>query len=161
MPVFPASSVSGGLAFLSRCVTADAAASQNAAMSYLNFPCSLSHNPHCNRSVFFNASKVSVSDGSGSRTANGLDQPSLFSDDLRQARRSADWKAAREYHEKGDLYEGRVEGFNGGGLLVKFYSLVGFLPFPQLSPLHSCKAPGKAIQDIAVSLVGSMISVKV
>ncbi|KAJ6319620.1 hypothetical protein OIU78_015100 [Salix suchowensis] len=38
---------------------------------------------------------------------------------------------------------GRVEGFNGGGLIVRFYSLVGFLPFPLLSPSHSCKDPQK------------------
>uniref|UniRef100_A0A2P2K7G2 30S ribosomal protein S1 n=1 Tax=Rhizophora mucronata TaxID=61149 RepID=A0A2P2K7G2_RHIMU len=37
------------------------------------------------------------------------------------------------------MYEVRVEGFNGGGLLVRFYSLLGFLPFPLMSPSHSCK----------------------
>ncbi|KAL0547333.1 hypothetical protein IC582_017263 [Cucumis melo] len=80
---------------------------------------------------------------------------------VRRARRSADWKAAREYLDSGFIYEGRIEGSNAGGLLVRFYSLMGFLPFPQLSPSHSCKEPNKSIQDIAKSLTGSLISVKV
>ncbi|MBA0797466.1 hypothetical protein Gohar_008165, partial [Gossypium harknessii] len=75
--------------------------------------------------------------------------------------RSADWKAARAYLHSGFIYGGRVEGFNGGGLLVRFYSLVGFLPFPQLSPSHSCKEPNKTIHQIAKGLVGSILSVKV
>ncbi|CAM8918109.1 unnamed protein product [Rhodiola kirilowii] len=80
---------------------------------------------------------------------------------VRRARRSADWKAARAYNEKGIIYEGRVEGLNGGGLLIRFYSLVGFLPYPLLSPSHSCKEPNKTIQEIAKELVGSTMSLKV
>ncbi|KAL8120960.1 hypothetical protein AgCh_017941 [Apium graveolens] len=76
-------------------------------------------------------------------------------------RGSADWKEARTYIEKGLIYQGRVENFNGGGLLVRFQSLLGFLPFPQLSPYHSCKEPNKSIQEIARALTGSLISVKV
>ncbi|XP_071696671.1 uncharacterized protein [Rutidosis leptorrhynchoides] len=88
----------------------------------------------------------------------------LIDDDndvVRQARRSADWKAARAHLDNGIVYQGRVEGSNGGGLLVRFYSLVGFLPYPQLSPSHSCKEPDKPIQEIAKTLAGSLISVKV
>ncbi|XP_048127235.1 30S ribosomal protein S1 isoform X2 [Rhodamnia argentea] len=87
--------------------------------------------------------------------ANGAPHP----DAARQARRSADWKAARAYTKSGLIYTGRVEGFNGGGLLVQFYSLVGFLPFPQLSPSHSCK--DKNIQEVAKALIGSVVPVKV
>ncbi|KAK4341503.1 hypothetical protein RND71_040004 [Anisodus tanguticus] len=75
--------------------------------------------------------------------------------------KSADWKAAKTYSERGLVYEGKVEGFNGGGLLIRFYSLVGFLPFPQMSPYHSCKEPQKTIQEIARDLTGSVLSVKV
>ncbi|KAL8106106.1 uncharacterized protein LOC141678907 isoform X2 [Apium graveolens] len=77
------------------------------------------------------------------------------------SRGSADWKAAKTYIEKGLIHEGRIENFNGGGLLVRFQSLLGFLPFPQLSPSHSCKEPNKSIQEIARALTGSLISVKV
>lgn len=73
----------------------------------------------------------------------------------------SDWKAAKAYKESGLVYSGRVEGFNGGGLLVRFYSILGFLPYPQLSPMHSCKEPEKTIQEIAKGLVGSVMPVKV
>ncbi|KAL7106016.1 hypothetical protein ACP275_07G084200 [Erythranthe tilingii] len=125
----------------------------------LNFPCSLSLCTYSNnRPPFLSAPKVSVSNGTTTTTDDGLDQ-SL--DDVRLARRSADWKAAKAHKEKGVFYEGKIEGFNGGGLLIKFYSLIGFLPFPQLSPYHSCKEPHKTIQEIAKALIGSNISVKV
>lgn len=52
---------------------------------------------------------------------------------------SSDWKMAKAYCKSGDTFEGEVEGFNGGGLLIRFHSLVGFLPYPQLSPSRSCK----------------------
>lgn len=93
----------------------------------------------------------------GAEAANGVPYP----DAERQARWSADWKAARAYNESGLIYKGRVEGFNGGGLLVRFYSLVGFLPFPQLSPSYSCKGPAKNIQEVAKCLIGSVVPVKV
>lgn len=54
-----------------------------------------------------------------------------------------------------------MEGFNSGGLLVRFYSIMGFLPFPQLSPVHASKEPEKSIQEIAQGLIGSIMSVKV
>ncbi|KAF5733851.1 hypothetical protein HS088_TW16G00292 [Tripterygium wilfordii] len=79
----------------------------------------------------------------------------------RQSRRSADWKTAKDYITSGIVYEGRVEGYNSGGLLVRFRSLVGFLPFPQLSPSHSCKEPQRTIQETAKGLTGSLISFKV
>ncbi|XP_073153493.1 uncharacterized protein [Henckelia pumila] len=161
MPLFTASlgSVSSGLAFLSHFfdnTSHNAALITNPAPSF-NFPCSLSRSYSSKRATFL---KVTVSSGSTTRTDDGLDQ-AVLPDHIRQDRRSADWKAARAYNEKGLIYEGRIEGFNGGGLLIKFYSLVGFLPFPQLSPAHSCKEPQKSIQDIARALTGSIIPVKV
>lgn len=161
MPVFTASlgSVSSGLAFLSHFFDKtchNAALITNPAPSF-NFPCSLSRSYSSKRETFL---KVSVSSGSTTRTDDGLDQ-AVLPDHVRQDRRSADWKAARAYQEKGLIYEGKIEGFNGGGLLIKFYSLIGFLPFPQLSPAHSCKEPHKSIQDIARALTGSVIPVKV
>ncbi|XP_072970377.1 uncharacterized protein [Typha angustifolia] len=82
-------------------------------------------------------------------------------DEARQVRRSADWRAARAYKDTGVIFDGKVEGSNNGGLLIRFYSLLGFLPYPLLSPSHSCKDPLRAIQDIAKDLVGSSIAVKV
>lgn len=161
MPLFTASlgSVSSGLAFLSHFFdnTCHSTALITNPATSLSFPCSLSRSYSSKRATFL---KVSVSSDSTTRTDDGLDQ-AVLPDHIIQDRRSADWKAARAYNEKGLIYEGRIEGFNGGGLLIKFYSLIGFLPFPQLSPVHSCKEPHKSIQDIARALTGSIISVKV
>lgn len=82
-------------------------------------------------------------------------------DALRQARRSSDWKAANAYRDSGLIYNGRVEGFNAGGLLVRFYSIMGFLPYPQLSPVHSCQEPDQTIKERARELIGAILSVKV
>ncbi|XP_020212177.1 uncharacterized protein LOC109796790 [Cajanus cajan] len=82
-------------------------------------------------------------------------------DVTRQARRSSDWKAAKAYKDSGLIYSGRVENFNSGGLLVRFFSILGFLPYPQLSPMHACKEPEKSIQEIARGLLYSNIPVKV
>ncbi|KAI3837850.1 hypothetical protein MKW92_049363 [Papaver armeniacum] len=118
---------------------------------------------------FSSTVKVSVSDGTEIiKDEQGINQTpkeesplNSIEEDIRQTRRSDDWKAARTYKEKGSIYEGRVEGFNGGGLLVRFYTILGFLPYPLLSPSHACKEPRKSMQEIAKDLVGSLISVKV
>ncbi|OAY51171.1 30S ribosomal protein S1 [Manihot esculenta] len=113
----------------------------------------------------FSTLKVSVSENPNqsatTATAFSTGVVEASPDGIRQARRSADWKAARAYIDSGSIYEGRIEGFNNGGLLIRFYSLLGFLPFPQLSPSHSCKEPEKTIHEIAKGLIGSRISVKV
>ncbi|CAA7405011.1 unnamed protein product [Spirodela intermedia] len=102
-----------------------------------------------------------VSSASGVEEDEAVREDPKSSDETRQLRRSADWKAARAYKESGVIYDGRVEGSNAGGLLIRFYSLVGFLPYPLMSPSPSCKEPQKPIQDIAKGLVGSYLSVKV
>ncbi|KAE8723819.1 Nucleic acid-binding proteins superfamily isoform 3 [Hibiscus syriacus] len=109
--------------------------------------------------------KVSASSASSNTKTDNFQQPeaavtvvldnSVPTDDIKPAR------AARAYLHSGFIYGGRVEGFNGGGLLIRFYSLVGFLPFPLMSPSHSCKEPSKTIHQIAKGLVGSILSVKV
>ncbi|KAL1535671.1 30S ribosomal protein S1-like [Salvia divinorum] len=152
MPVLVALSASGGFAFLSH--SSDSASQNALTPTSINFS-----NLWAKRPTLLTLARVSLSSGSTTQTDDGVDQSSL-TDDFKQARRSADWKAAKAYHSKGLTYDGRVEGFNGGGLLIKFYSLLGFLPYPQLSPSHSCREPKKSIQEIARALVGSIISVK-
>lgn len=53
--------------------------------------------------------------------------------------RFVDWDVVKRYKEIGSIYEGRVEGFNNGGLFVRFYLFVGFFFFSQLSLLYFCK----------------------
>ncbi|KAL2924044.1 30S ribosomal protein S1 chloroplastic [Bienertia sinuspersici] len=108
------------------------------------------------------AAQINAS-SSEAKVDDNLDTSSLppVAEPPRPIRSPADWEAAKKYKETGFIYEGRVEGFNNGGLLVRFYSLVGFLPFPQLSPCYSCEEPKKTIQHIARGLVGSAIHMKV
>lgn len=155
----PYSSVSPRFAFLSHLLTTDVSPLKTPPNFPTNlFICRSSLTPK-KPSPSFSTPKVSVS-GDSSKTQL-IDLIDDDDDIVRQARRSADWKAARAHYENGIVYQGRVEGSNGGGLLIRFYSLVGFLPYPQLSPSHSCKEPDKSIQEIAKALTGSLISVKV
>ncbi|CAN6580283.1 unnamed protein product [Malus baccata var. baccata] len=126
--------------------------SKSRLLNHINFS-RHSQKSHCKRRCSVYASSR-VSDTQHS----GLVQDSAASAEaLQDARRSADWKVAKAYSDSGLIYEGMVEGYNGGGLLIRFHSLVGFLPFPQLSPSHFCKG----LQEIAKGLPGSLISMKV
>ncbi|PIN09811.1 hypothetical protein CDL12_17607 [Handroanthus impetiginosus] len=160
MLVFTAASVSGGLGFLSHDNIFQNTLIANPPTP-LTFPCySISQGCSSKRAAFLTAPKVSVSSRGSTRTDDGIEQ-SLVTEDAKLARRAADWKAAKAYQEKGIIYEGKIEGFNGGGLLVKFYSLLGFLPYPQLSPSHACREPDKPIQEIAKALMGTIMPMKV
>nr|CAN68483.1 hypothetical protein VITISV_006784 [Vitis vinifera] len=154
-----------GLSILSKLFCWDSSSNTNSSASLLINPSKISsfyRRSPLRRSPFHIATARVSTEGSEQATAGVVEgSPPPPFDAIRQARRSADWKAARAHLESGFIYEGRIEGFNGGGLLVRFYSLVGFLPFPQLSPSHSCKEPHKTIQEIAKGLIGSLISVKV
>ncbi|CAN4120885.1 unnamed protein product [Withania somnifera] len=151
--------VSSGIGFLSQVFTSDSAqvccfSASSSPLHIMNFSRS-----GClmKRGTVLSSTRVSVSTTGNAKTD---DQLSLSNDEIKPAR-SADWKAARTYSERGLIYEGKVEGFNGGGLLIRFYSLVGFLPYPQMSPYHSCKEPQKTIQEIARDLTGCVLSLKV
>ncbi|KAL7596679.1 uncharacterized protein LOC111884653 [Lactuca sativa] len=158
----PYSSVSR-IAFLSHLLATDVSATKTPPLTWNYsttnfFICRSSLTPK-KPSPSIPAPKVSTSDDTSKTQL--LDLIDEDDDVVRQARRSADWKAARAHYENGIVYQGRIEGSNGGGLLIRFYSLVGFLPYPQLSPSHYCKEPEKSIQEIAKTLTGTLISVKV
>ncbi|TQD74583.1 hypothetical protein C1H46_039887 [Malus baccata] len=130
--------------------------SKSCLLNHINFS-RHSHKSHCKRRC-----SVYASSGVSDTQHSGLVQdPAASAEALQDARRSADWKVAKAYSDSGLIYEGMVEGYNGGGLLIRFHSLVGFLPFPQLSPSHFCKERGKGLQEIAKGLPGSLISMKV
>ncbi|CAN6722770.1 unnamed protein product [Malus baccata var. baccata] len=130
--------------------------SKSRLLNHINFS-RHSQKSHCKRRCsVYASSRVSDTQHSGL-----VQDPAASAEALQDARRSADWKVAKAYSDSGLIYEGMVEGYNGGGLLIKFHSLVGFLPFPQLSPSHFCKERGKGLQEIAKGLPGSLISMKV
>ncbi|CAI0397730.1 unnamed protein product [Linum tenue] len=108
---------------------------------------------------------VRAGDSKGSPAAAAATSEAVLEADspdaAKLARRSADWKAAREFKERGAIHVGRIEGSNAGGLLVRFHSLMGFLPYPQLSPAHYCKEPHKTIHEIAEGMANALIRVKI
>lgn len=76
-------------------------------------------------------------------------------------RRAADWKKAETYKENGEIFEGKVDVSNNGGVLVRFHSLQGFLPYSQMSSSHLLKDGNKALSEVAKDLIGSTLSLKV
>ncbi|KAL6279132.1 hypothetical protein ACE6H2_016013 [Prunus campanulata] len=176
MPLYSATLALGSVSQLF--ITGDAFASSknhnscsvSCLFNHINFS-KLSHKSLCKkRSSVFAASRVSNTENSGllhdtstlqTRTFKRLGCVLSSLSYILVLLISADWKVAKAYSDSGLIFEGMIEGYNGGGLLVRFHSLVGFLPFPQLSPSHFCKERGKSLQDIAKGLPGSLISVKV
>lgn len=76
-------------------------------------------------------------------------------------RRAADWKKAETYKKNHEIFEGRVEGSNSGGVRVRFHSLQGFLPYSQMSPSHLLKVGGNILSEVGKDLMGSTLSLKV
>ena len=54
---------------------------------------------------------------------------------LYQARLEKDWTKAQEMLESGDVWQGKVAGYNRGGVIVKFGHLRAFVPASHLSAL--------------------------
>lgn len=76
-------------------------------------------------------------------------------------RRAADWKKAETYKKNHEIFEGKVEGSNSGGVRVRFHSLQGFLPYSQMSPSHLLKVGSNVLSEVAKDLMGSTLSLKV
>jgi small subunit ribosomal protein S1 len=53
---------------------------------------------------------------------------------IHRALEEQDWQMAEEYAQNKGVYEGRVAGYNKGGLIVRFGRLRGFIPASQISP---------------------------
>ncbi|CAN1171934.1 30S ribosomal protein S1, chloroplastic [Linum perenne] len=110
--------------------------------------------------------KLSQASSSGRLAVNGAEDSNggaVIGDVDKQARRNADWNTARKLKASGSVHVVKVVGYNNGGLIVRFHSLLGFVPFPQLSPAHLYKGfdEGYMIRDVAATMVDSLISVKI
>jgi ribosomal protein S1 len=63
--------------------------------------------------------------------------------------------------ESGAIHKGRIDACNSGGLLVRFGSLQGFLPFSQMTVARLPKDGSKTLAEVAKELVGELIFVKI
>mgnify|MGYP001222760027 CR=1 FL=1 len=70
------------------------------------------------------------------------------------------WEKAEKYLADGTILELDVLGHNRGGLIVRFESLRGFLPFSLVPELQGIRSPKRA-DEIKNSLVGKPILAKV
>eukprot|EP00899_Mesostigma_viride_P010113 jgi/Mesvir1/19102/Mv12849-RA.1 len=72
------------------------------------------------------------------------------------------WTKAKEMLQTGETYTGTVQGSNSGGLLMRFGSIQGFVPFSQLDPARTVGGVDKeALERIGSALATTNITVKV
>lgn len=72
-----------------------------------------------------------------------------------------DWREAEEYGENKQVYEGRVAGYNKGGLIVRFGRLRGFIPASQISQEREKRAGGDSPDQRWSEMLNETIFVKV
>lgn len=80
---------------------------------------------------------------------------------LTRATEERDWQQAETMRGTGDVYEGKIDGYNKGGLIVRFGRLRGFVPESQASRDRRTRATGTDPQEKWGSMRGEDIAVKV
>jgi small subunit ribosomal protein S1 len=80
---------------------------------------------------------------------------------LTRALEEQDWRHAETLQESGDVYEGKVDGYNKGGLIVRFGRVRGFVPESQVSRDRRRRAEGTDPQEKWGGMRGEDIIVKV
>lgn len=80
---------------------------------------------------------------------------------ISRALEESDWRQAEEYFDNKEIYQGKVAGYNKGGLIVRFGRLRGFVPASQISIERRDKATGDDPEDRWGAMIGESISVKV
>ncbi|MBX3083330.1 MAG: S1 RNA-binding domain-containing protein, partial [Anaerolineae bacterium] len=80
---------------------------------------------------------------------------------LSRALEEQDWRQAEEMKTSGDIFHGKVDGYNKGGLIVRFGRVRGFVPESQVSRDRRKRAEGADPQEKWGKMRGEDISVKV
>jgi small subunit ribosomal protein S1 len=80
---------------------------------------------------------------------------------INRALEELDWQQAEEYARSKEVYEGKIAGYNKGGLIVRFGRLRGFLPHSQVSDDRRQAMDGETPEDRYAPMVNEPISVKV
>jgi small subunit ribosomal protein S1 len=78
-----------------------------------------------------------------------------------KAMEAEDWDLAQRLLDTQDVYEGRIVGFNKGGVLVRVGRLRGFIPASQLSNKRSMGGPRGSAEERLRSLVGEEVLARV
>jgi small subunit ribosomal protein S1 len=80
---------------------------------------------------------------------------------LSKAQEETDWQQAEDLRTEQTVYQGRVDGFNKGGLIVKVGNLRGFIPASQFSLSRRHRSEGETPDQKWGRMVGEPICVKI
>ena len=80
---------------------------------------------------------------------------------LERAEQELDWLWAQELLDSQEVFEGKISGFNRGGLLVQMRHLRGFVPGSQLDRMQRAVGRGSSPEEKWQHLVGEPINAKV
>jgi small subunit ribosomal protein S1 len=72
-----------------------------------------------------------------------------------------DWRMAQEHVKSKQVYEGRISGYNKGGLIVRFGRVRGFVPQSQIGPDRRREMQGETPEERWGAMVNEPIAVKV
>ncbi len=80
---------------------------------------------------------------------------------ISRAEEEQDWVTAEQLLESQDAFEGEIDGYNKGGLIVKLGRLRGFVPASQVSISRRRRAVGETPDDRWSEMVGEPIVTRV
>jgi small subunit ribosomal protein S1 len=80
---------------------------------------------------------------------------------LSKAQEETDWQQAEELRASQSVYNGHIDGFNKGGLIVKVNNLRGFIPASQFSLSRRHRSEGETPDQKWSRMVGEPICVKI
>jgi small subunit ribosomal protein S1 len=77
-----------------------------------------------------------------------------------RARQEQDWVEAQKLLDSGDIWEGKVKGYNRGGLIVPFGKIRGFVPASHVTGI-SRRMDHNKLQERLAEMVGQTLPLKV
>ena len=80
---------------------------------------------------------------------------------VNRALEELDWVEAEAYRKSKEVYEGKIAGYNKGGLIVRFGRLRGFLPHSQVSETRRQQMVGETPEERYGQMINEPIQVKV
>lgn len=80
---------------------------------------------------------------------------------ISQAQEELDWREAEKYAESKEVYDGKIGGYNKGGLIVRFGQLRGFVPQSQIADTRMIGVSGETPEERYGGMVNDDIGVKV
>ena len=79
---------------------------------------------------------------------------------IHRARQEQDWIDAQRLQQTGEIWEGVINGYNRGGLIVQFGKIRGFIPASHISGI-SRRTDAATMQNVLESMVGQTLPLKV